>query len=61
MYVIYGKQTPFVLIDLNNLSPLDGYPILGVSSSDALGLSVSGAGVNYLVFVCIMNYKLLNR
>jgi hypothetical protein len=53
-YVIYGKATSFVLIDLSNLSPLDGYAIMGVSSSDALGISVSGAGtkcVNCIAFI----------
>ncbi len=43
-YVIYGKRTKFVLIDLKHLQINDGYVIYGAESSDALGLSVSGAG-----------------
>ena len=43
-YVIYGKSTPFVLIDLKSLDPSDGYAIIGVSGGDYLGVSVSGAG-----------------
>jgi hypothetical protein len=44
-YVIYGKSTPFVLIDLKALDPSDGYAIIGVSGGDYLGVSVSGAGI----------------
>ncbi len=44
-YVIYGKSTPFVLIDLKTLDPSDGYAIFGVSGGDYLGVSVSGAGL----------------
>ncbi len=43
-YVIYGKSTPFVLIDLKTLDPSDGYAVIGVSGGDYLGVSVSGAG-----------------
>ncbi len=42
--MIYGKSTPFVLIDLKTLDPSDGYAIIGVSGGDCLGVSVSGAG-----------------
>ncbi len=46
-FVIYGRDTPFDLLDLANLDPSDGYKIKGVSASDYTGLSVSGAGMNY--------------
>ncbi len=55
--MIYGKGSSFVLIDLGNLNPSDGYSIYGVSSSDALGLSVSGAGINFILNLFVRNVK----
>jgi hypothetical protein len=55
-YIIYGKITEFVLIDLGNLDPNDGYAIRGVSWLDCLGLSVSDAGS---LCICFLSVKFL--
>ena len=43
-YVIYGKASGFVDIDLASLSSAEGFKIIGASSNDYSGFSVSRAG-----------------
>jgi hypothetical protein len=57
-YVIYGKASPFVSVDLGNLNPEDGYAVYGVSTSDCLGLSVSGAGMNNIIILSYLYFIL---
>ncbi len=46
-YVIYGGPSVSNVF-LSNMTRTQGYAIYGVTSQDALGLSVSGAGINYV-------------
>ena len=61
-YIVYGQRaTKFVLIDLGNLSPNDGYAIYGKERGDCLGLSVSDAGyfaICYKIFLLFYTYNL---
>lgn len=43
-YVIFGKAGGFGPIEVNALSPIEGFTILGANSSDRAGSSVSAAG-----------------
>jgi len=43
-YVVFRKTTAFADVDLNALSPSDGFKIVGEADYDSAGLSVSSAG-----------------